>query len=331
MNYYSTHGITMKTIATIFSLFFLLVMPLSAQQDSTFTPPTPEEPDSNKAIFGSSWWDWDESDHEFNSWEWEHWNMDFGPSFENPIINVRYGLLTSSYKGLSEKIKNAGLVELELGYSSLRDEPGSFNYYSPKYHSQSLFLRHAKTGYGVKDDALTAIDADYWNFGYSLADGYGYSLGKDAYLFLINGGGINWTKMDVKNMASLSPSDSNLIALYDGSFRFGGKMTSTLMIKPISNAGISFTHERNIVFPRVLFWYMSLSYISEFVSQAILEGFLDEIYESSPAAGPIVGFILKAGLSFGFNELRKNDVFWPINTPSPLVQDGYTASINFTF
>ncbi len=326
----------MKSLYKILFAIGVLSMVTFAQEDSTSVESHEQEGccEEQGTIFENGEWSWDESDHNRMLWDWDYWSDELSFSFDKPTISLRYGLLESSYKGLSRKLKNAGFVELELGFSERNNFSERYGSVIPEYSTSGLFLRNAKTGYGVKDDNATKLEAEYWSFGYRSSEGGGYAFDDQAGIYFANGGSISWTKLDLGSSlaaSTMTPKDAELLALYDNSFRFGGSMQSSVAVYPIANAGITFNQERTIIFPRVLFWYMCGSYLLEGIGESILDEFIEEIYKSSPTVAPVVGFILKAGLSFGFSELRKDDVFWPIQTPAPLVQDHYSVSVNIAF
>jgi hypothetical protein len=53
--------------------------------------------------------------------------------------------------------------------------------------------------------------------------------------------------------------------------------------------------------------------------------------DRSPYAGPIVHFVLKNALSYGFYELRKKHMNWPVQTVAPLMYENYKVGLTFAF
>jgi hypothetical protein len=63
----------------------------------------------------------------------------------------------------------------------------------------------------------------------------------------------------------------------------------------------------------------------------LLDKFIDEIFESSPSAAPVVNFMLKSALTYGMYELRKDKMNWPFNSDSPLTYDQFKFGLTFIF
>jgi hypothetical protein len=53
--------------------------------------------------------------------------------------------------------------------------------------------------------------------------------------------------------------------------------------------------------------------------------------DSSPYAGPVVGFILKSALSYGIYELRQEKMNWPFSSAAPLSYDQVKFGMTFNF
>jgi len=90
-------------------------------------------------------------------------------------------------------------------------------------------------------------------------------------------------------------------------------------------------YEISSVFPRHLFWKHLGSFVIEQVGVGLLEQFIDEVMYSSPAAGPVVNFLLKNGFLFAFSQLKKEKMNWPFDSTSPLTHENFKFGVQFTF
>ena len=90
-------------------------------------------------------------------------------------------------------------------------------------------------------------------------------------------------------------------------------------------------YERSIVFQRHLFWKWAGSAIIEAAAQGLLDGFISEVFESTPAAGPIVNFLLKNALAYGIYELRQDKMNWPFSSEAPIAYDQFKFGVTFVF
>jgi hypothetical protein len=63
----------------------------------------------------------------------------------------------------------------------------------------------------------------------------------------------------------------------------------------------------------------------------LLDTFINEVFKSSPAAGPIVNFVLKNALAYGIYELRQEKMNWPFSSEAPLAFDQFKVGVTFIF
>jgi hypothetical protein len=85
------------------------------------------------------------------------------------------------------------------------------------------------------------------------------------------------------------------------------------------------------VYERHLFWKWAGSGIIELASQGLLDAFIREILKSTPAAGPVVFFILKSALGYGLYELRQEKMNWPFSSAPPMAFDNIKFGVTFVF
>jgi hypothetical protein len=90
-------------------------------------------------------------------------------------------------------------------------------------------------------------------------------------------------------------------------------------------------YERAIVFERHLFWKWAGSGIIELAANGLLDVFIKEVFKSSPAAGPIVFFVLKSALGYGLYELRQDKMNWPFPSAPPIAFDNIKFGVTFVF
>ncbi|MFZ2325011.1 MAG: hypothetical protein WAV89_15110 [Ignavibacteriaceae bacterium] len=312
----------MKRINLLFAIVFLFGFSFSnAQDDSTKT-------DEN-------WnWHWKWNDRE----DWDNWNIDFGFGHAQPAISLQYGLAKVDRKDFQSQFVDPNLIELKLGY--IRDKPAwkteniireSYNYFYISNESNKL---------SGKDAVGSEVESDMWRFGFGVSEGYGYKLSESAAIIPYNAFTLNWSRIDFNfpNIATIIPfeafvrvPDYDVLKLYDESFRFGTSSEGGIRFKLINNVMLDAGYERSIVFQRHLFWKWAGSAIIEVASQGLLDGFIHKIFESSPAAGPIVNFVLKNALAFGIYELRQDKMNWPFKSEAPISYDQFKFGMTFVF
>lgn len=274
----------------------------------------------------------DDDDDFFND---KKFDFDLGFDFHGkPTISAFYGVGKTSLKGLGSKFANPNLAELRLGYASEKGLFKSESIVKYKYRYSSLTQLSSKMG---KTPAANELSTEMWKIGFGWDEGFGYRLGKSALIFY-NGNGVTWSKNEVVDglpaqvaLGNLSVDDAQTLAMFDGNFRFGTKTEAGIKLQIIPALILTGNFERNVVFPRLLFWKASASYLIEAASHAALGEFIEKVLDSSPGAAPIISFLLKNGLSYGFYELRKEKMNWPVNTAVPLFNDSFKIGMTFVF
>ncbi|MCX6139269.1 MAG: hypothetical protein NTX15_00280 [Candidatus Kapabacteria bacterium] len=100
--------------------------------------------------------------------------------------------------------------------------------------------------------------------------------------------------------------------------RFGEAMRPSLSWRIAEPISLRVGYEWSQVYPRHMFWYWALSQTIEGIADAAATYLAREIGKSSPAAMPIMYFLLKNGVAAGFKALRMNQMNWPFTTVAPL-------------
>ncbi len=274
-------------------------------------------------------WHWDDED----DWEWK-WDgdFDFGFSKSHPAISLNYGLAQIDRNNISKDFVKPNLLELKLGYIKDKSAWGKEDLVNHTY--RNIFFANESNKLSGKESGGSEIESEMWRIGFERSKGYGYKLGESSSVILYNGYTLNWSRIDFKYpdvLTILPDKEIETLNLYDESFRFGTSGLSGIRLRMLDNLMIDASYERSIVFERHLFWKWAGSVIIESAAQGLLDKFIDEIFESSPYAGPVVSFVLKNAITYGVYELRQEKMNWPFNTESPLAYNQFKFGLTFVF
>ena len=296
----------------IIVLALLLSTPVFSQDDSTKTDKDWE-------------WHWDEMD------DWEDWVADYGFKKLRPAISLQYGLANMNRTDIQSQFVNPALFELKLGYVKERDAWDTD--YILKQSYRYLYLSNESNKLAGKEAAGTEIESDMWRFGFGWSSGFGYKIGESSAIIPYYSYTLNWSNIDFKNTDVLADTskDVQILNLYDESFRFGTSSEGGVRIKLINNLMLDAGYERSIVFQRHLFWKWAGSALIEVAAQGLLDSFINEVFKSSPAAGPVVNFLLKNALAYGLYELRQDKMNWPFPSEPPIAYDQFKFGMTFVF
>lgn len=269
---------------------------------------------------------------------WHNWKKElniFRDSFHgHPTISFDYGLSEINLDGFPGKFTKPNLLELKLGYTRQKEtwDDNDILDYSFKY----LILSNISTELSEKANNGLDFDTKMWRFGFGKASGYGYKIGNTAFI-LYNASSLMWSRVElipgppIYTASGFAPIDRSKVDDYDRTFRFGTSAEGGIRIEVSKNVTIEGSYERSVIFRRHLFVKWAGGAVIEKIGQALLDGFIDEVFDSSPKIAPIVNFVLKNALSYGIYELRQTKMNWPYNTESPLSYDQFKFGLTFVF
>ncbi len=243
-----------------------------------------------------------------------------------PTISLYYGFSDNSLENLDQSLATTNLMELRLGGTSKESVEMDETILAYEYGYFSLTKISDDLGDRSDPDEL---NADLWRINFGWEDGFGYRF-KGGDLVTYSSFAFGWSKLKVQDNV-LDPTDRDLLGLFDDEFRFGTKMEGGIKLQVIPYMTADAGYERSIIYPRFLFWKALVSLGLEGAGQWLLDEFIDEILDSSPAAAPVVSFFLKNGLSYGVYELRKEDMNYPFDTASPFLTDTVKIGASFVF
>lgn len=273
------------------------------------------------------------------SWYWKDDNF-FKPfkkkvanyfDIEKPYIEVSWGISNPSinkdkFDGKFESIYEA---DFRLGYyyKNNNEYDSSILDYSNNY----FFIGHTSSNIFNKKELNNNIEAWAWKLGFMAGDGYGYKISKDINLIFYHSLGLQWTKVDFLNSDTSNFSQIDARQTYSDYFHFGEQWESGIKLQLFKFLSINANYERQVVYPRYMFWYWSMEKMIDAVGYGLIESFTYSIMKSSSWALPVMNFILKSGLSYGIYELKKVKMNWPFETVSPLMYDNFKIGLSINF
>lgn len=320
-------------------LFFMFVFAIFSSE--TFAQEDQDETDSVQVEneLGESQDEWEDDeweDCEDDEWDsnWS-WDDDDFMGFEfngRPTMELLYLSSEMGLKSIGTKFNQAGAAGVRLGYSSLRE----YEEYIIRYKNGFIFLSNFSDDFRSKEAEAGKLKADVWRFGFGSMTGYGYKFGSSA-IIPYQTNSFDWTRLDFSRPATMDLNNDALtrenetLNLFDESFRFGSMTEAGIRFQviPLLNFNVGF--ERSLVYPRFMVWKSLGSSVIEWIGLGATDAFVREVLDSSPAAGPIINFLLKNAVSFGMYQLRRDKMAWPFATAAPLTIDSWKFGVTFAF
>lgn len=258
------------------------------------------------------------------------YNSDYYKKFSfsgKPTIDISYGVSEITLSGFSPEIANTGMIELRLGYSFLRKTGYGKNIL--KYENGYLLLSNS-TNELTSQPESDEINSSMWRFGFGNREGYGIKMGQVS-IEMFNSNSFVWSQFNYDSLSSQPQYDYSALNDFNDAFRFGSATEGGFNIQFTPAFSIQPKFEISDIYPRHLFFYQFVSTLTEFSGLVLLDEFTKQILKNSPVAGVIVNFILKNAYEYGFYELRKNNVSWPISGAAPLRYATFKLGATLTF
>ena len=309
-------------LLTLLLSLVLLIPVYSQEKDTTNTDSTNTD----------TWEGWDSQDNNVGDTIAEKWD-DIGSHMFDfkikgaPTISFNYGASKMNLKSINQNFTKLGMLELKVGYSTEKSINGSDNVV--KYKFNYLHISNFTPDLaGNKNNS--DLNTNVWRLGLGWASGYGYNFGGGFSIIPYHSGSIDWTKMDMHSTPAAT-ADIRTTDLFNKDIRFGNSFQGGIQFKFMNSVAIEASYERSVVYPRHLFWKWGMGMVIEGAGQGLVDLFIDKVLDSSPAAAPIVNFLLKNALSYGIYELRQDKMNWPFETAAPLAFDQFKVGIAMVF
>lgn len=247
---------------------------------------------------------------------------------QKPYLSIETGQanFSSNESNLVDFQKHSNVL-VSLGYCTNKEDQKSTLFTTT---SNEFFVSHYLTDFIKLSKTESGYKLKNWQAGLNWGDGAGNKLHKNFKLYFNYKDGISWTKFDFveKN------NDTNYLKIFDRYnklIKFGEQFQSSASIIVFENVGLQMSYNRSNVYPAFMFWYWSVSKLTEVVAHGILDEFIKDIQKASPDLSPLAFILLKTGLSYGIYELRRNNMNWPINTEAPFVMESFNIGLNINF
>lgn len=257
-------------------------------------------------------------------------DFDFDPEFlkfsGKPTISLNYGFGKNSHIDFLETLSKPNLAEVRFGYTTERTLKQHENLM--RYQHRFLSFTTSSNKLGKKAD-VGDVELNMTRLSMGWDEGYGYVWGKTA-IILYNSNGIAWNQTKVEQ-APTNLSDANLLAYHGDDFRIGTKSEGGIKFQIVPAFVIDASYERGAIYPRLLFWKAAGSSLIEHIGSEWVEDFVQEIFDSSPIAVPIVNFVLMNGYSYLVYDFRKEKMNFPFNTTPPFMYETFKVGMSFIF
>jgi hypothetical protein len=242
-----------------------------------------------------------------------------------PTIELTYGINSLSTEDDSFDGDFGNQPDLEIKIGTIYKDINTYGSQDLVDYSFTYFLvSNVSNDYGKMDE--DKFQASAWKFGCGSQSGMGYNLYENSDIVFYRGDSWQWTMIEFED-----DSLGSLNNTYEDAFRFGTSFEGGFKWFALENLAIGASYENSIVFPRTMFWYWAGSSVVYHIGDAVVYQFIRAVRNASPAAAPIVYFILKNAYSYGFYSLRAKSMNWPVESAPPFIFEQFKINLTFAF
>lgn len=285
------------TLRLLTILFFISPLLISAQNISI-------------SSFADDWED------DYDVWNWY--------SNKRPFMELNYGIGQMKHKGISStSFAETGRADLRLGFSEL-----DFMYKKSIVELNERFLMISYMSADISKDEASAgeLSPEFFRFGFANRSGYGYKVGPVSIVPYSQEGWI-WTRLNMPVLPG-NANDLERIERFDKAIRFGDAVEGGMKLTIASVISLNASYEASTVYPRHMFWHWTASQLVESAGRGLVDWFIDEIFDASPGAAPVMEFLLKNAWNFTYYSLKRDGMSFPISSEKPLTFE--TIKVGFT-
>lgn len=258
-------------------------------------------------------------------------------SVRKPRIMASYGQAMFSRSGLNGETHGLTLYGASVGMEQWRRLVTDKDIIKVK--NDGIFVHVGQSGTmetsdSSFDDVQLAMhtSTNLISFGIVDESGYGYALGENSSIRLLVTDQSTWTSVSPQTYAeSLGPDQWQQLRDFTGGVRFGSTMAPTIEWKMGSTLSLRANYTWTQVLPRHMFWYWAGSELIEGVADGIASAMIKSFGSSSPSSLPVMNFILRNAIAYGFKELRRDKMNWPFDTVAPLNVTSWNVGLSVTF
>jgi hypothetical protein len=244
----------------------------------------------------------------------------------DPIIEGSYGYGVFDHKLFTGELPKAGVAGLKLGFREVR----SFKSWGKKLDERFVLGQYASSTLPPGKKGTGDLDGEWWRVGVGQRSGYGWEIGNQS-VTPYHQYSFNYVNVKFKNTGSLAPADTALVNRVMGEGRLSMSTEGGAAVELFSTLNVSAGYEASVIYTRLVFPEWITSYLLLGSSVVIMSNFAEEIVSSSPVLGPILYFVLRNAVAYGFFYAFRSEMNWPFPSETPFMTHNFKIDVSLRF
>jgi hypothetical protein len=243
-----------------------------------------------------------------------------------PYIDAGAGVGLLSHAEFGGTLPQLGTAFLRFGYRELKPYKSRW----VKLDDRFLVGGYGSTDFPLGRTGTDSLSAELWTLGVGHKTGYGYDLG---FLRLVPHHQLTFgaTKLQPQSFSSLSPQDSAIIGRYYYNTHLSIGTEAGISTMMFGFLGVHGGFESSVIYPKVVFAEWITSYVLAAGAIVLVTEFSEDIVALSPTLGPIIYFLLRNAVAYGFMYAFSRNQNWPFPSEVPMMNNVVRVNVGFQF
>jgi hypothetical protein len=243
-----------------------------------------------------------------------------------PILEVSYGFGIFDHKLFSADLPTAGAIGLKLGFREVK----KYKSWGRKLDERFLIGTYASSTVPPGKTGTGELYGEWWRAGVGQRSGYGWEIGRQS-VIPYHQYSFNMTNMKFRNTAGLSTADTALVNRVAGKGRLSMSTEGGAAVELFSTLSASAGYEATVVYTRLVFPEWICSYLLLGSAVVVMSSYAEEIVASSPVLGPILYFVLRNAVAYGFFYAFRTQMNWPFPSETPFMLHTFKIDVSLRF
>ncbi len=244
----------------------------------------------------------------------------------DPILEGTYGYSIFDQKDFSADLPTAGAVGLKLGFRDVKQ----FKSWGKKLDERFLLGYYAKSTVPPGKAGTGDLSGEWWRVGVGQRAGYGWEIANQA-IVPYHQYSFNYTNLKFANTSALTPADTAILSRVGGNGRLSMSTEGGLLVELFSSLSASAGYDATVIYPRLVVPEWICSYLILGSSVVIISSFAEEIVSSSPFLGPILYFVFRNAVAYGFFYAFRSQMNWPFTSETPFMTHTFKIDVSLKF
>ena len=243
-----------------------------------------------------------------------------------PYIEAGAGVGILSHAEFGGTLAKLGTASLKFGYRELKPYKSRWLKMDDRFLSGS----YGSTDFPLGETGTAGLSAEFWSLGVGQKVGYGYDLG---FLKLVPHHQVTFgaAKMQPQSFSTLSAADSAIIGRYYYNTHLSLGTEGGVSTMVFGFLGVNAGFESSVIYPKVVFPEWITSYVLAAGAIILVSGFSEDIVEVSPTLGPIIYFVLRNAVAYGFMYAFSRNQNWPFPSEVPMMNNVFRVNVGIQF